>query len=746
MKAHPPDAFAELLRNRYGNANGLPRIAVQAEMLFEGYYGVRSAGRGPRPALRVSSKSADDGETLCQPRRGHRQYVVTQSLSDDGVEEYVVTSRSFAQEPAVIDTHGEPVSTDTSPFHEYEVDILRPLAGAPPRPEPAAEVSSAPPSPPAAAAPIARTAPESPRHAAPPAEPTPAPATPPAHTAPPRVGAEGAGPGQGASEDDFMEDLKEILSGNKVYDQAQGKAVAKGPASGAPPGGRPPAPPQQLQQQNGQAIFDRIAQSMQYANAYDLGTVELENRFADFDRISDLQRQRDRKKAPAAGPGTAAPSNGAPRSRRDAATLPADFDSAEVSSDLDAMRSDHQQLERKAPEPSVAPPYSAPFYAAGEHAGVQAELHAGKLRVGKGQKVGLSYGEIIAMADLYEDDTKLMDADPAEVTKLKVLIDQSRDYYKSGKRTGTDPSDKDWSDATQQRYLKLAEQNYQHFAPEGLIRGGLELRASSRGNSKQAWESYHRKAIGEARKLATSGPPPFLERPLIINAFGDHFLTDAFAAGHLINKQALIERFQQRFYKAGKLEPAAEKFFDGVAARAFVGPVKTKFSRLEPVDPRARIFLKRIDSVGNFATFLKFAATEASDRVGNLVADILHGKLNREGVEVTHRAGHKPWLLTGDATLNSENLAIMTQAVQQSIDNVMDAALPANAGIPFENLFDKVWRHTPTPTVPSSQKLAKLVEDFTDPLNATFEQAAAAAITERADQIIAVAIAEKKLQ
>jgi hypothetical protein len=53
------------------------------------------------------------------------------------------------------------------------------------------------------------------------------------------------------------------------------------------------------------AIFDRIAQSMEYANAFDVGTVELQKRFEDFDRIDDLKRgaTRARKElAPPLGP------------------------------------------------------------------------------------------------------------------------------------------------------------------------------------------------------------------------------------------------------------------------------------------------------------------------------------------------------------------------------------------------------------------------------------------------------------
>ena len=42
---------------------------------------------------------------------------------------------------------------------------------------------------------------------------------------------------------------------------------------------------------NQHAIFDQIAQSMQYAKAYDLGSIDLDKRFADFDMLNEVQKR-----------------------------------------------------------------------------------------------------------------------------------------------------------------------------------------------------------------------------------------------------------------------------------------------------------------------------------------------------------------------------------------------------------------------------------------------------------------------
>jgi len=94
-------------------------------------------------------------------------------------------------------------------------------------------------------------------------------------------------------EEEIVNDLQAILSGKKVYDPSAKKTVNREDVGKqqsieepSTPKGNDPA------SKNEHAIFDRIAQNMKFANAYNLGTIqvdaqELTNRFDDFDKIPE---------------------------------------------------------------------------------------------------------------------------------------------------------------------------------------------------------------------------------------------------------------------------------------------------------------------------------------------------------------------------------------------------------------------------------------------------------------------------
>ena len=116
---------------------------------------------------------------------------------------------------------------------------------------------------------------------------------------------------------------------------------------------------------------------------------------------------------------------------------------------------------------------------------------------------GLTYGEVVALSgDLYAGWDELNDAPLAEVLQLVGLIHSPAATTAQYQR------------ATGGRYLELAQANASHFST-GLA-----------GNNLDTWRQYHRRAIAAARRgdanLAWG-----------LNAAGDHFLTDAFSAGHI---------------------------------------------------------------------------------------------------------------------------------------------------------------------------------------------------------------------
>ncbi|HEX2532626.1 MAG TPA: hypothetical protein VHK69_02755, partial [Chitinophagaceae bacterium] len=112
------------------------------------------------------------------------------------------------------------------------------------------------------------------------------------------------------TEHDFMADIKSILSGEKLYDPTSKSLTSK---EEAPPAARskPKAPPPDEGapfKESEHAIFDKIAQSMRYSNAYDLGSIALEQRFEEFDRMESAPPPPP----PAAPPVTYVPASPAP--------------------------------------------------------------------------------------------------------------------------------------------------------------------------------------------------------------------------------------------------------------------------------------------------------------------------------------------------------------------------------------------------------------------------------------------------
>lgn len=688
--------------------------------LISGYYGdtSRDCASRAQPQARAQSLGHDDGEML--RLRGNDSYVVVASTGNGiVVEEYIVG-------PA-------PAPTTGSPLDEV-IDLP-----APP-PAPAERVPAPPPAPQPPVSGPAPSPPPAQRMPAPapaPAEPMPAPSPPPAKP---------AAKAQSVDEDDFAADMQAILSGEKVYDPASGRTVARDQLGAPPP---PPAPaaaaPAEVSHE--QAIFDAIADSMRYANAYDLGTVEVDNRFTDFDRFDDLAKQRRESKR-------ARPQNGQAPADEEKVTgtdFLEDLNALSLSADETRdpeVRATMGAIGRAASKaihavdqccgPSAANAaiaasareYAAPMYDAGEHVLAGADNYPDALLVGQNPGVRFSYGELLAMGDLYKDVEQMQSAPVAELTKLKELIQRSARYY-AGKQRGEDNrsldvSHTEWDTATGKRYRHLADDNYEHFAPDVLFG------TSTTRNHKAAWEHYHRMAIEEAQRLGllpqNQNVSYVPESALIINAFGDHFLTDAFAAGHLVNKAVLIDRFQKNFYASpGKLNSAAAKFFERVANKAFTGEVKRRFEVLE--ERQTRCFKHwNIDTTNAFRKLLVGIAEQAPDAVSNIAAKTLHDYLNQTGILVTNGAGHVPWLVKGDDYLTGDTLDVMKQAVNQSIANINDPAIRAD-NLNFGPFFERVWKYTPRLTPASQTEVKRLVGVYTDPNSTVLSDAAAELIS-----------------
>jgi hypothetical protein len=337
------------------------------------------------------------------------------------------------------------------------------------------------------------------------------------------------------------------------------------------------------------------------------------------------------------------------------------------------------------------------------------------------------------MGDLYDNVGQMMGAPTSELNALKTLIERSTAHYRDG--SAADVGDGEWDAATHHRYLDLAEKNYTHFAPDTLLNDAIASQPPRHSNHKAEWERYHAMALHEARGAGSGGAPA---HAMIVNAFGDHFLTDAFAAGHLVNKDAVTNYFKHNFLAGDGLTDDAGHFFDSLADHTFTGELRTKFSRLETADwthwhgvPLP--FHANIDSPSRFASLLKEICSQRPERVANLALKALHDHLNEHGIRVGNDAGDPEWSLTGDGHLTDTTKAIMLRAVQASVANIRDPQLRAANDA---TCFGRVWRFTPKLTAASRPTVVNLIRDYTSPASARLFDAAVALLPQKVDQLI----------
>jgi LysM domain. len=312
--------------------------------------------------------------------------------------------------------------------------------------------------------------------------------------------------------------------------------------------------------------------------------------------------------------------------------------------------------------------------------------------------VVLDYGVGIAMGDLFENPAEMAKASPEELKELAALINRERS---GGKAVSTD----EWQKATKGRYLKLAEKNAAHFAPTNAARVATTTAGAASPNHKATWETHHKSAL-DASQAGNK------DQALSTNAFGDHFLTDAFSAGHLINKADVMESFKSQLKldaKGKDFTPASQAFFDDVAKTVFVGNVKTEFSKFEAADAYALGWHPNVNSDSRFSTLLQGIHKEKPDLLANAVAKGVHDGLNTlpGGLPVVNAKGGK-WNLSGDGTLNAQTTAIAREAVAQSQSNIV-SVFKTTTKVDYPVLYKKVWDYTPEPDPDGMKQLSAVV-------------------------------------
>ena len=405
-----------------------------------------------------------------------------------------------------------------------------------------------------------------------------------------------------------------------------------------------------------------------------------------------------------------------------------------------------------------------PFYDTGEHAilgsFINTVLTAPLASVGAVQPtttydingVSFTYGQILTMGDFYDTYDDLAKAPNAELTKVKKLIQKDETHYRSTilglGSGGPSVSNSEWGDATVgigARFLDLAIMNYAHFSPV------ISSFKPTTESNKAAWQKYHARAIAMARAGTSSAalPPAYK-----VNAFGDHFLTDAFSAGHLINKEEVMARFINAVTTGGKVNSVGKKLFENIANNALADPsIKSKLSKWELTEthlmkhfnldtdlPGIHIFYEVLVGV------MEDTAHGGNKQIANLAVKVIHDYLNEYpgGLPVSNNKGQS-WKLTGDGTLNQANINIIQQAVKQSVENIEDSVRDMSA--PVSAFYTKVWDFVPRMDLDPPKKIIDAaVVKYTDPTDPDLLARAVKLLHDQVDSLISALYTAGKIQ
>jgi hypothetical protein len=402
-------------------------------------------------------------------------------------------------------------------------------------------------------------------------------------------------------------------------------------------------------------------------------------------------------------------------------------------------------------------------YLAGEHAKwgdhapgsmtVNLETSVGKLQI--------TSGELNALADLYASPEDLMKADWRELAELLKLVRREA--------AGRKVEEYEWDEKSGGRYTKLNLRNSPHFSPRNTsiinppgqastgppsqastgppsqASTGPPSQASTGPDNRSMFLRYYNETIENAQSayhqigvFSEEYKQRCLDRAAVSAAFAEHFIMDAFSAGHLFNKDDFIAVVTSRF--DALLDSERGHLFDQVAGQVLADPAAKKtLAGYEPSDSGWGFdwgswgFIGVRPNFNHQYAFKKLLEHLYSDPDGrqavfSALAKLVHDELSQRdaggglfGVEVVNDFDKKGWVLSGDTTLASSP---KTQAmIDRALDQFRKLMLPYREGPVsgpggYAPGSEKVLAYFPGPTTGTIKLIHDRVDEITKPKGA----------------------------
>ena len=279
----------------------------------------------------------------------------------------------------------------------------------------------------------------------------------------------------------------------------------------------------------------------------------------------------------------------------------------------------------------------------------------------------LGFGEVVALAgDYFATYDEMREC--ARTAAGRAQLDWARWHCLSLAKQGvSEPAvDPAASKAVLDRYLLLASKNISHF--------------SAGGTAWPAYTSWHAKALVDALDAGRRSDAAAWERALTKEAFGLHFLTDSFSAGHVRTPRAEIrDWYGRRFPDSTRrlLQYMARYLFDRLDERQQLPPLAWWFGWVT-----RSVMVDRIQTLGGEAV--------KSFSLGDIVSLALHDYDNK-GLQVVSDvdaqgrivSGGHHWRAVGDGHLGANRFGIATKhmAVSAVIASLRDLERVRGVGV-----------------------------------------------------------------
>ena len=264
----------------------------------------------------------------------------------------------------------------------------------------------------------------------------------------------------------------------------------------------------------------------------------------------------------------------------------------------------------------------------------------------------LTFGDVVSMAgDYFETYEQMRDLGTTAEgrAELEWARWRSLDLKAQGmpEPQATDPgtTKKIKKNATD-RYLLLAARNLSHF--------------SAGGTAWQAYSLWHGKAIADALEAGQTSDQAVWRRALTKEAFGDHFLTDMFSAGHVRTPRAEIRDWYDRHFPGTSeklISYMARYIFDRLDERQQLPPLLWWVGWITKSIMADRIRVMGGEAVNSFS-------------LGDIVSLALHNQDNKRLVVVSEVnpegqvvPGGYTWTAVGDGHLGRSAQGAQTKAM-----------------------------------------------------------------------------------